>query len=172
MHSRNILLLLSVILLTSVSSSPEPTPWYSYEPVFMSREALEMPVEWQSAREMTKPGKIYMYGNWLLVNQPFEGIHVFDNTNPSNPQSKGFIRIPGCMDMAIGANNLYADNAVDLLTINIASLPDISISSRQRNVFPEPTPPDGSPAWYHINPGERPAGAIVVKWVEYINEPQ
>lgn len=171
MQPKNYLLLLGVLIITGWSSPADPGPWYTYEPVYMSREALESSVEWQSAREMTKPGKIYKYGNWLLVNQPYEGIHVFDNADPTNPQGKGFIRIPGCIDMAVRAGNLYVDNAVDLLTINIASLPDIAISSRQRNVFPEPTPPDGSPTWHHIAPGDRPEGAIVVKWVEYINEP-
>jgi hypothetical protein len=33
-------------------------------------------------QELENPGKIYLYGDYLLINEPTKGIHILDNTNP------------------------------------------------------------------------------------------
>jgi hypothetical protein len=70
------------------------------------------------------------------VNEYQKGIHVFDNTNPSDPQNLKFIEIPGNVDLAIKDNILYADSYVDLLAIDISNLDDIKEVTRIENAFP------------------------------------
>ena len=66
------------------------------------------------AQKIESPGKIYIYKDYLLINEPSKGIHIFDNKNPANPINLSFIPIEGNVDLAINSNILYADNYVDL----------------------------------------------------------
>ena len=74
--------------------------------------------------------------------ETFEGVHVFDNTDPKAPKRLGFIAILGCVDLAVKNNLLYADNSVDLVVIDIANIDNIKVINRVREVFPEPFPPN------------------------------
>jgi hypothetical protein len=95
------------------------------------------------------------------VNERFEGIHVMDNVDPKNPRPLVFIEVPGCIDVAVKSNILYADNVTDLVSINIGALPSITVGGRVENVFPHyPVPPDGLPFEYDASKG------VVVKWVK------
>ena len=89
-------------------------------PVYMSYEDLRSAVRDTTPAEISKPGKIYLYGDFILVNEVRKGIHVVNNTDPANPEVISFIRIPGNIDMAIKNNILYADSYVDLVAIDIS----------------------------------------------------
>ena len=45
----------------------------------------------QTAQFLRVPGKIYVKDNILFVNELAEGVHIIDNTNPSQPELIGFI---------------------------------------------------------------------------------
>ena len=66
-----------------------------------------------------------------------EGIHVLDNSNPSQPEHLGFIKIAGNLDMAIKENILYADNYSDLLAIDIANVQQPRLLCRVEGIFSE-----------------------------------
>jgi hypothetical protein len=86
-------------------------------------------------QELDNPGKIYLFGNYLLINEPTKGIHILDNTNPSNPINKNFIPIEGNVDLAVNSNILYADNYVDLLAFDISNINNITLIKRVEDVF-------------------------------------
>ncbi|MDD2346168.1 MAG: hypothetical protein PHY85_08485, partial [Bacteroidales bacterium] len=65
------------------------------------------------------------------------GIHVINNSNPESPQNIKFISIPGNYDISIRNNILYADNAKDLVSIDITNLDSVSVKSRIQNVYNE-----------------------------------
>jgi hypothetical protein len=71
----------------------------------------------------------------LLINEFHEGIHIFDNSDPSNPTALSFLPIPGNVDMAIRNDRLYADNYVDLLTFDIRDPQNPQLVSRMEEVF-------------------------------------
>jgi len=106
-----------------------------YTPVYLKPEAFRIDIQKESSRPLKEPGKIYVYNNYLLINEIREGIHVFDNSNPQNPVSLGFIAIPGNVDMAINNGYLYADSYVDLLTIDLNDINDPKLVDRQEDVF-------------------------------------
>ncbi len=65
---------------------------------------------------LKQTGKIYIYGNYIFLNEFDRGIHIFDNTQPASPKNIAFIPIPGNQDMAVTGNTLYADSYSDLVT--------------------------------------------------------
>ncbi|AFL86233.1 hypothetical protein Belba_3750 [Belliella baltica DSM 15883] len=89
----------------------------------------------EPGKELENPGKIYIYNDFLLINEPQKGIHVLDNSNPSNPVSINFIKIPGNVDLAVNSNMLYADNYLDLLVFDISDPRNIQQVKRVEDVF-------------------------------------
>jgi hypothetical protein len=91
-----------------------------YVPVYAEETAGE--VKFTSPRTVKAPGKIYTYGTYLLINEVNRGIHVYENSDPANPEPLGFLEIVGNTDMAIRNNILYANHLGQLLAINVADL--------------------------------------------------
>ena len=94
-----------------------------------------MEVAAQSPRSLEKPGRIYIYGDYLFINDVRKGIHVVDNSNPANPVFLNFINIPGNEDLAVNDNILYADSYVDLLAFDITNPKQIKLKNRVKDVF-------------------------------------
>ncbi|RZL37158.1 MAG: hypothetical protein EOO96_05560 [Pedobacter sp.] len=105
--------------------------------------AKYMPVQEMRSLEVgiTKPfpvkktGKIYIYKDYLFINEPNKGIHIYNNANPSAPVNTAFLQIPGNVDLAISNNILYADSYVDLLAFDISSMANIKQVKRVTDVF-------------------------------------
>jgi hypothetical protein len=87
-------------------------------------------------REIQKAGKIYIYGDTLLINEKNKGIHVVDNSNKQNPKHIKFIEIPGNIDLAVKDGYLYVDSFIDLVVLNITDINNITKVHRQEKVFP------------------------------------
>ncbi|MDP2423067.1 MAG: hypothetical protein U1C46_03020 [Bacteroidales bacterium] len=160
------LILLALCLLTGFSVNDKFEPETQYQPLLLSRTDLAGSVFFQPARDFTNPGKIYLYGDTIFIVDLYKGIHVIDNSTPATPRKTSFIHIPGVMDLAVKKSVLYADNAVDLVAINLKVYPQISILDRVSDVFPEPTPPDLDyiPAVFSSN--KRPKNTVIVGWVK------
>jgi hypothetical protein len=141
-----------IMLLCSYYPVEKEEPYYV--PVLMTREVLESSIELLPARELDNPGKIYLVDDYIFINERYKGMH---------PLNIHFIRIPGCIDMAVKGQTLYADNAVDLVAVDLSDINNITVTSRIRNVFPEILAPDGTHYWsyYNIN---RPENTIIVGW--------
>ncbi len=161
---RNLLLLSFVVVLFTGSSSPYREPLTNYVPIMMNREQLNTSFAALPAQGMKATGKLYKFNNVLFVIEPGKGIHVFDNTNSSQPLATGFLRIPGCVDMALKDGFLYADNAIDLITIDISNTANIRVVNRIQNVFPETLPPDKLRMPIAYSKDKRPKDLIVVGW--------
>ncbi|MHA7129074.1 LVIVD repeat-containing protein [Algoriphagus namhaensis] len=132
------LLVVSVIMLLS-SCQDEAMTTETYRamvPVYLQMSdirARQMVVE--PGKELENPGKIYLYGDLLLINEPLKGIHILDNSNPAAPVNLNFIPIEGNVDLAVNDNMLYADNYVDLLVFDISNIRAIKQVERVENVF-------------------------------------
>jgi hypothetical protein len=109
-------------------------------PVYLSYEDLRSAVKISTARELNKPGKIYFKDQYIFINEIMKGIHIIDVSNPGNPQNKGFIEIPGNVDIAIKDNILYADSYVDLVSIDVSDFSSIREVGRIEKVFPYTLP--------------------------------
>jgi hypothetical protein len=94
-----------------------------------------LPVGITQAIPAKKTGKIYIYNDYLFINEPNEGIHIYNNANPGAPVNVGFLKIPGNVDLAIHNNILYADNFIDLLAFDISNMNNIKQVKRVTDVF-------------------------------------
>jgi hypothetical protein len=151
-----------LFLLPACTQEPDDPP-SEYSPVLMKRSELENSVEWRDPRDIKKAHKIYLKDNFIFIVERFEGIHVIDNANPETPQKLGFIRIPGNQDVAVKGQYLYADNAVDLLTIDIQSWPP-EVVDRDRDALPSVAPPDNLVLADHLDSNNWPDSTVVIKW--------
>lgn len=156
--------LLGCLVIITSSFDFDLTPQSGYSAVLMTRAELEKSIVYQNARPIIQIGKIYKKGSWVFITEKYKGIHLIDNTNPSSPVKAGFIRVPGCIDIAVKNNSIIADNSVDLVTIEIGSLPEVKVVSRLRNVFPEPLPPDLQYIPYKYSKEARPENTVIVEW--------
>jgi hypothetical protein len=109
-------------------------------PVYLSYTDLRSAVKMTAARELNNPGKIYFKDQYIFINEKMKGVHVFDVSDPKNPQNKGFIEIPGNVDIAIKDNILYADSYVDLVSIDVSNFAGIKEVGRVQKVFPYTLP--------------------------------
>jgi len=158
-------ILIAVFLILSLSFSPEePEPRTAYTPYLIAKEDLVRSVFMQNAREFENPGKIYLYGNKIYIVDLFLGVHVIDNQNRHSPVKTSFIHIPGVKDVAIKDSVLYADNAIDLVAIDLRDYPNISVIDRVEQVFPEPLPPDLTHIPRIYSAQNRPDNTVLVGW--------
>jgi hypothetical protein len=107
-----------------------------YQPIYKDLKEIRNGVKSESPRQLKNTGKIYFYGNYILINERKEGIHIIDNSNPSNPQNISFINIPGNGDMAVRNNILYADSYVDFIALDISNPSAPTLVKRIENIFP------------------------------------
>ena len=105
-------------------------------PVYMSYEELRSAVAVEPARELDTIGRVYLYRNFILLNESNQGIHVLDNSDPTAPVNRAFISIPGNTELAIRNNYLHADSYVDLVTIDLNSALTVQEVDREQDVFP------------------------------------
>jgi len=123
--------------------------YYIYEPVFMTEAELRKEITLENARELSQPGKMYFYENMLFINEKYEGIHVYDNSDPSNPTNLGFIVIPGNIDMSIKDDILFADGLIDIMSIDISNLQNPTVINTLENVFEANLDPDNGYIVYY-----------------------
>ena len=144
-NTHNNLILLVGILIAGISiflsgcdDKVEVTQKYTImEPVYLTPEELRSSFDIMPPIEVTNTGKIYLYQNYILLNEPGEGIHVIDNKDPENPEIISFINIPGNYEMAVQGDRLFADSYVDLLVIDISDPKDVKLKKRIEDIFLE-----------------------------------
>lgn len=115
-----------------------------YEAVTMQRDAFETSTELLDAKPIESTGKIYVKDQFLLINEPNQGFHIYDNSNPENPVNIKFLKVLGSTDISIKQSVLYINNAVDLIALTFNNdFSDILITKRIQDVFPVMLSPDG-----------------------------
>lgn len=116
------------------------TTYTLFEPVYKLPEEMRQPIVTEAPRALENPGKIYYYQDFMFINELRKGIHIVDNRNPASPTPIAFINIPGNVDMAVRNNILYADNYVDLVSLDITTPSNPVYLSRTESVFPNAFP--------------------------------
>jgi len=105
------------------------------EAVWVAESSFRTDFKAEEARALKRPGKIYAYGNYIFINERYEGIHIINNSDNGNPQKISFIPITGNVDMAVKEGILYADNVTDLLAIDISNPVAPKLLNRTEKIF-------------------------------------
>jgi hypothetical protein len=106
-----------------------------YKPVYSTTAQIKSAVGLKAAQPIAEAGKIYLKDKILFINEVGKGIHIINNTDPSNPKPLSFLNIPGNYDLAILGNTLYADSFVDLVVFDVSDLSAIKEINRIERLF-------------------------------------
>ena len=122
------------------SCTPEPKDLFieGWKPVYLpTRDANE--ISGIDSLALGETGKIYTKGNYVYVGKPGWGVHVLDNSSHTL-RNVAFLQIPGCNDISIKGDVLFADNQRDLVSIRLyATNPkQITVLKRVSDVFAAP----------------------------------
>jgi len=139
---KRLLILISIFSLSLTSCEDKRLQTFvANVPIYLSYETLRSSFGVSTEAVLEKPGKIYFYGSHMFINEYQKGIHVVDLSDPTQPELKAFIEVPGNVDMAIRNNLLYADSYVDLLVIDITDPEQPVLSKRIEDLFEYIIPP-------------------------------
>lgn len=117
-----VLIASSVVLSSCIKDSGKRTYSYTwFEPVYKTRAEVRANIKSNAATAVMAPGKLFVIGDYIFLNEINKGIHVIDNTNPVAPVNTSFIDIPGNIDIAVKGNTLYADLYSDLVVLDISN---------------------------------------------------
>ncbi len=131
------LFLVLLLIAGACSDDVRITHTYTYfEPVYKTTNEIREAFDIIEPQVIHSPGKIYYLNGYIFLNEPGKGIHIINNTDPSNPVNEAFINIPGNFDMAAKGHVLYADSYIDLLAIDLSDFQNPTILKRVENVFP------------------------------------
>lgn len=139
---KRLLFLLTLVGLVLTSCEDKRLQTYvANVPQYMSYDELRSSFEVVDTEAMVHPGKICFYGSHMFINEYQKGIHVVDLDDPSQPEIKAFIEVPGNVDMAIRNDLLYAESYVDLLVIDISDPENPQLDKRVEDLFEYVIPP-------------------------------
>jgi hypothetical protein len=109
-----------MILLGGCADHPnEKEEVMGYRPVYGTNEDLIVKI--LPAQDLCNPGKIYVYGSYLLVNELNKGVHIINNANPGEPRNLSFLKVTGSADMAVREGFLYVDQYADIIIFDITN---------------------------------------------------
>lgn len=149
------LLLLGLICFLCHSCLKDSTTkrYVYFKPVYKAKEEVRANMKTGPAQDIKMPGKIYIKGNYIFLNEVDKGVHIIDYSNPANPKNIAFIAIPGNEDIAVQDNYLYADEYSDLVTFDISDPLDVKLLDTDSNAFPE----------RYYSPGDN---QVIVDWIK------
>lgn len=113
---------------------------YSYtwfEPIYKTTAEVRANLKSSPARSVAAPGKLFILGNYIFLNEINKGVHIINNSNPAAPVNVAFIDIPGNIDIAVKGNILYADLYTDLVALDITDPLNVLKTKIVDNVFPD-----------------------------------
>jgi hypothetical protein len=147
MKTKIVPIIATLSLLIVVFNSCEDATYKEYKgnaPVYLTYEELRTPVTGDQNVDLKNPGKIYFKDNYIFIVEELKGIHVFDNTDPSSPVKKVFIKLPGVVDISISGYIMYADSYIDLVVLDVQNIDNIHEVGRLKDILPYTVPPTGN----------------------------
>ena len=103
-------------------------------PIYKSYDSFRDELGVFEPREIKRPGKIYVKGDFLLISDMGHGVHIINNQNYKKPEKLAFIKIPGNYDMAVKDHMLYVDSYVDFVAIDISILKKGNLKNVYRKI--------------------------------------
>lgn len=131
-----LLLSFTFLLQSCIKDSCATNQQFTYfTPVYSTKAAVKAGIKSSNPVSVQNPGKFYLIGKYIFLNEIDKGIHVIDNSNPADPKNISFINIPGNQDIAVSGNTLYADVYADLAVLDITDPIHINVNKFMEGVF-------------------------------------
>ncbi len=132
--TKRILFFLLVVLSTSScirTTQVEPEEGVGMKPIYGD----DLTISIGEPILVDQQGKIVFREPYLLVNEQFRGIHIYDNTDPENPVIIKFLSIPGNIDFSLRGNKIYANSFRDLVTLELDGFETVTELNRIENHY-------------------------------------
>lgn len=139
---KNVIILLSVLAVVAflpgcIKDKCKSIYRYTYYvPTYKTAAEVRANIRSNAPRPVERPGKIYVQGRYIFLNEIDKGIHIIDNANPRSPVNKAFIDIPGNADIAVKGTTLYADLYTDMVSLDIGNPLQVTVTKILDGVFP------------------------------------
>lgn len=88
--------------------------------VYETKAIIKENIESSQSVAIENPGKVYIKGGLVFMNDIGKGIYIIDYSHPFACLNKTFVNIPGCSGIAVKGNYMYADCFKDPVTVDIA----------------------------------------------------
>ena len=133
-----------------------------WKPIYQGE--ADLTVSSLAAQPVEEAGKIYKYGPYILVGETGLGIHVFDNTDPSNPTGIAFINVPLNEDMAIRNDVMFVDIGRDVVAVDVSDWANVQEIGRLSGIYnrSDALYPEGQFGYFECVDTSR---GVVVDWV-------
>lgn len=104
-------------------------------PVYMTKPEIRAAVKVGPIRDLVATGALYTYKDYLFISDPKIGIHIYDNSEPSNPIPVSFIEVQGNTKLSVQNDILYADNYIDLLVFDISDIKQPQLVNNMNDIL-------------------------------------
>ena len=78
-----------------------------YQPVYKTVAEVRANIKSNAPKQVERPGKLYIRGQYIFLNEIDKGIHVIDNSNPDQPRNIAFIDINCKIYIYLILNKIY-----------------------------------------------------------------
>jgi hypothetical protein len=128
--------LLTLVFFASSCKKDTVKERYSFfKPIYHTRAEVHADIRNTPAREIFTTGKLVWKDHYIFLNDVDRGVHIIDITDPYKPKQVSFIAIPGCVDLAVNGNFLYADCYTELVTVDISDPLNVRLKEFIPGVF-------------------------------------
>ena len=125
----------------------QPTKVFGYKPIYGVDSVVKKLLYINTAQPVVVPGNIYIKDNFIFQLEVGKGIHVIDNSTPSQASRIGFLTVNGTSQISIKGNFLYTNSFDDLLVIDMSNINQIVEVKRIKGAFPQ-----GRVNYYYAQP--------------------
>ncbi|MBI2283181.1 MAG: hypothetical protein HYU71_05690 [Bacteroidetes bacterium] len=136
MKQHSFLFFILVALVISCTKDNLEEHFTFFKPVYVTKESVKANIRSSEPELLENPGKLVVKDKYLYLNDADKGIHIIDISNPSQIKNVVFIHIPGCIDLAVKGDYLYADCYTDMVTIDISNPLQVTVKQFLTGVFP------------------------------------
>jgi hypothetical protein len=165
----SLIVLLALLVLAAGCADKVVRRYTANLPVYQTEDEWRaQAISFQSAKSLVNPGRIYVYRNLLIVNEFMRGVHIFDNSQPTNPVNLGFLPVVANADIAVRNDIMYLDSYEDILAFDISNPSQPRLVDREENAlefikFENLGYMEGFNTEYPLGPVD-PSKGIVVGW--------
>ena len=121
---------------TKVQPPPRYQKIWGSKPVYMSAEEAKRIYFDATPKPVINAGNIYVKGNTIYQLEMGRGIHVINNTVPSQASRIGFITVNGSSQISIKNNLLYTNSYKDLVVLDISNFNNLVEVKRIAGALP------------------------------------
>ncbi len=107
-----------------------------YTPIYKSWGEIRNAFGSTQPQLLKNIGNMVVMGDRLYLVEVDKGVHVIDNANVGQPVVLAFITMPGCRQLSVKGNTLFADSYSDLLSIDASSPLQATLVKRDKDVYP------------------------------------